>query len=321
MPVFIVSVFTRHAILCLLQNNLCPAPHLHPRPGHKYYPGRKADLRPQDPSLRLLLFVPHNICRFYGFINGVLQCPTLVLSPIPKPCCQNKESYKTKKGRTMTVRAVTVGRNARFFQEHSPLTGHGMGKLCDAAFGTAPDEENAHPTKSRKAHVIEHFASLGLRLSTAERTEALHWCLTEVRVDDYARSGAVGQGRRRPCKRQPHQRFVRKRVREYCEQGIFCNFGLAGLGIGLSTPSTRDVSQGSPFVDCWPLFTANGWAGGERCMQEAARLGFDRTGVLPSLWFQPRAYRKALPSDSSKLQAGPPGRGCSRFYCSRCWTL
>jgi hypothetical protein len=129
MPVFIVSVFTRHAILCLLQNNLCPAPHLHPRPGHKYYPGRKADLRPQDPSLRLLLFVPHNICRFYGFINGVLQCPTLVLSPIPKPCCQNKESYKTKKGRTMTVRAVTVGRNARFFQEHSPLTGHGMGKL------------------------------------------------------------------------------------------------------------------------------------------------------------------------------------------------
>jgi hypothetical protein len=195
------------------------------------------------------------------------------------------------------------------------------GQACDAAFRTAPDEENAHPTKSRKAHVIEHFASLGLRLSTAERTEALHWCLIEVRVDDYARSGAVGQGRRRPCKRQPHQRFVRKRVREYCEQGIFCNFGLAGLGIGLSTPSTRDVSQGSPFVDCWPLFTANGWAGGERCMQEAARLGFDRTGVLPSLWFQPRAYRKALPSDSSKLQAGPPGRGCSRFYCSRCWTL
>jgi hypothetical protein len=45
-------------------------------------------------------------------------------------------------------------------------------------------------------------------------------------------------------------------------------------------------------------------------MQEAARLGFDRTGVLPSLWFQPRAYRKALPNDSSKLQAG---RGCSLF--------
>jgi hypothetical protein len=53
----------------------------------------------------------------------------------------------------MNIRAVTVGRNARFFQEHSPLTGHGMSKVSDAVTGTAPEGENGHPTGSRKAHV------------------------------------------------------------------------------------------------------------------------------------------------------------------------